>query len=258
MTPAARVSCEIIGVVRSPFVDKRDAPRQASVAREVEGTVELSETAELGHALEDLGSWSHLWLVTWFHEAGGFRPKVQPPRGDGRRVGVLATRSPHRPNPIGLSAVQLLSVEGFRLRVRGLDLIDGTPVLDVKPYVAYADAIPEASAGWLAVDPKPAWRVERSALATAQLAWLRDRGVELQPSLDAALSLGPEPKPYRRIKADRGRWRIAVKDWRAWFDVGDGVLHVVELGSGHRAADRTQPALALHRDFVEAFGDLRR
>lgn len=254
MRPGDVVSCQVIGVVRSPFVDKRDAPRQASVARDVEGAIELAPTTELGHALEDLATWSHLWVLTWFHLARDFRPKVQPPRGDGGRVGVLATRSPHRPNPIGLSAVELLRVDGFTLRVRGLDLLDGTPVLDLKPYVAYADAIPDASSGWLAADPKPAWRVEHAPLATAQLAWLRDRGLELRAPLDAALALGPEPKPYRRIRADRGRWRIAVKEWRAWFDVDGDVIRVVELGSGYRRADHARPELALHRDFVREFG----
>ncbi len=254
MTPGDLVTCRVIGVVRSPFVDKRDAPRQASVARDVEGTIEVAPTAELGHALEDLATWSHLWVLYRFHLAHDFRPKVQPPRGDGGRVGVLATRSPHRPNPIGLSAVELLGVEGFTLRVRGLDMVDGTPVLDLKPYVVYADAIPSASDGWLAADPKPAWRVDYAQLAEAQLAWLRERGVELRASLDAALSLGPEPRPYRRIRADGHRWRLAVKDWRAWFEVIGDVIRVVELGSGYRRAEHAKPELVVHRDFTARFG----
>ncbi|MCC6649479.1 MAG: tRNA (N6-threonylcarbamoyladenosine(37)-N6)-methyltransferase TrmO [Polyangiaceae bacterium] len=255
MTPGDRVCCQVIGVVRSPFVDKRDAPRQASVARDAEGRIEIAPTAELGHALEELSAWSHLWVLSWFHLAHDFRPKVQPPRGDGGRVGVLSTRSPHRPNPIGLSAVELVRVEGFTVHVRGLDLLDGTPVLDLKPYVAYADCIPSASAGWLSADPKPAWRVEYAPLAREQLGFLGARGVALRPALDAALALGPDPKPYRRIKRDRGRLRISVKDWRAWFEVGDGVLSVVSLGSGYRASERDAPGLEAHRAFAAEYGD---
>lgn len=254
MTDQRRVSLEIIGVVHSPFDEKRDAPRQASVARDVEGWIDLFPSAEIEHALEDLSTWSHLWVIYLFHRAEGFRPKVLPPRSDGRRVGVFATRSPHRPNPIGLSAVQLVRVEGCRVHIRGLDMIDGTPVLDVKPYVAYADAITDASAGWLAPDPKEDWQVVFATRATEQLSFLSATGVDVRPDLVTALSLGPEPKPYRRIKRDGARWRIAVKDWRAWFTVDGRTITVESLGSGHRAADHHLPELAAHRAFAEKFG----
>ena len=100
-------------------------------------------------ALADLDTFDHVWLVTWLHLNGPrHRPMVRPPRG-GRKRGVLATRAPHRPNPIGLSAVRLLRVDGLVLHVQGVDLIDGTPVLDLKPYVPDFDALPHASRGWL-------------------------------------------------------------------------------------------------------------
>ena len=101
------VTFEPIGVVRTPFTDKKDAPRQPAAARGVRGRVELIDSAEMRDAVCDLEAWTHLWIVYVFHERGeGWSPKVQPPRSD-RRRGVLATRSPHRPNPIGLSAVRL-------------------------------------------------------------------------------------------------------------------------------------------------------
>ena len=91
---------------------------------------------------------SKLWLLFVFDRSEGWKPEVKPPRGGGKRS-VLATRSPHRPNAIGLSAVELLSVEAGALRVRGIDLLDGTPILDIKPYVPYADAFPGSAAGWI-------------------------------------------------------------------------------------------------------------
>lgn len=90
-----------------------------------------------------------MWIVSWLHLNKHWNPTVVPPRGPRVRRGVLATRAPHRPNQIGLSALRLVGVEGHRLHVEGLDLLDGTPVLDIKPYIPYADAFPDARSGWL-------------------------------------------------------------------------------------------------------------
>jgi tRNA-Thr(GGU) m(6)t(6)A37 methyltransferase TsaA len=142
-----------IAFVRSPYARRIDAPHQATV---VEGT-ETGDTAEAviefvadfpESAFRDLAGFERIWLLFAFHRSDGWKAEVKPPRGGGKRS-VLATRSPHRPNAIGLSAVELLAVEGDRLRVRGLDLLDGTPILDIKPYVPYADAFPDSRAGWI-------------------------------------------------------------------------------------------------------------
>ncbi len=147
-----------IGVVRSPYARRIDAPHQPTVVegtetgRAAEATLELDASLP-ETVLRDLEGFDRIWLVFAFHLSEGWAPLVQPPRGPRRKRGVLATRSPHRPNPIGLSCVELVAVEGRRLRLRGVDLLDGTPVLDVKPYVPYADAFPGARAGWIdAVD----------------------------------------------------------------------------------------------------------
>ncbi len=145
-----------IGVVQSPYLDRIEAPHQAVVSHgtlagtAVEGVIALSPTLPEA-CLRDLEGFERLWVVWVFHRSDGWRPTVIPPRGPRRRRGVLATRSPHRPNALGLTAVELVSVdaEARTLRVRGLDMLDGTPVLDVKPYVPYADAFPGARAGWV-------------------------------------------------------------------------------------------------------------
>ncbi len=142
-----------IGILASPYRRRIDAPHQGTV---VEGTAsgELAlATLKLAdwldeQVLQDLGGFERLWLIFAFHRSEGWKSTVKPPRGGPRR-GVLATRSPHRPNAIGLSAVELLKVEGRILHLRGVDLLDGTPVLDIKPYVPYADAFPGSKAGWI-------------------------------------------------------------------------------------------------------------
>lgn len=248
-----------VGYVRSPFAEKAEAPRQATVAEDVRGTVEVLSAYE--DALSDLAGFERIWLLFWFDRSEGFRPKVLPPRSEHKR-GVFATRSPHRPNPIGLSAVRLERVEGRVLYVRDLDLVDGTPVLDVKPYLPYADAFPEAGSGWLERrDPRRSWDVELAPQAEEALAWIRQHaGVDLQGRVASALALGPQPHAYRRIKqTSDGRRLLAVKEWRAPFEVDEVARRIVVLrvASGYRARDLAEgrePVHALHRAFVERFG----
>jgi tRNA (adenine37-N6)-methyltransferase len=135
-----------IGVVRSPYTTLDGMPLQTVAAAEVEATVELHPRVH--GALRDLDGFSHVWLVVHLHRVDGWTPEVTPFLDDARPRGVLATRSPRHPNPIGLSLVELLAVAPGALRIRGLDLLDGTPVLDVKPYVPLFDARADVRAGW--------------------------------------------------------------------------------------------------------------
>jgi tRNA-Thr(GGU) m(6)t(6)A37 methyltransferase TsaA len=135
-----------IGVVRSPFKVHEGTPRQPGTGEVRDGEIRLFPGFQ--NALKDLAGFSHVWVVFWFHLSRGWNSQVVPPR-DVKKRGLFATRAPHRPNPIGLSVVRLLQIQGLTLRVRGLDMLDGTPVLDIKPYVPYVDAIPDAKAGWL-------------------------------------------------------------------------------------------------------------
>lgn len=147
------LACHPIAFVRSPYSRRIDAPHQPTV---IEGT-ESGATSEAliefvdgfpTAAFRDLAGFERIWLIFAFHRSDGWKAEVRPPRGGGKRS-VLATRSPHRPNAIGLSAVELIGIDGQALRVRGMDLLDGTPILDIKPYVPYADAFPDARAGWI-------------------------------------------------------------------------------------------------------------
>lgn len=142
-----------IGILRSPYTRRIDTPHQGTVVQGTEAgnfaiaTLELSDWLD-EIVIQDLGGFDRVWLIFAFHLNEGWKNSVKPPRGGPKR-GVLATRSPHRPNSIGLSAVELLKIEGRSLHLRGVDLLDGTPVLDIKPYVPYADSFPESKAGWI-------------------------------------------------------------------------------------------------------------
>lgn len=151
-----RIELRPIGVVRSPHKERHGTPRQAvleadpALRPEEQTILELFPDVLTPHALEDLGDFEVLWVLGWMHLNHGYRNKVAVPGEDKKKTrGLLSTRAPHRPNPISLSAVRLVKVEGLRIHVERSDLLDGTPILDIKPYVPYADAFADARAGWI-------------------------------------------------------------------------------------------------------------
>lgn len=277
-----RLLLEPIGYVRSAHGTKVDAPRQPGAtapdgaASPGDAVIELLPGRNFEHALEDLADWEMIWVVFWFHLNAGWRPKVLPPRSRSGRKGVFSTRAPHRPNPLGISAVRLVRVDGLAVHVGGADMVDGTPVLDLKPYVPYADAHPLARSGWLEdaaqaatapggppADPLPAYTVELEPLAAAQAAWVEERtGLALAGRITATLSLGPQPHPYRRIRRAGDGLTLAVQSWRVRFSVVGRAVRVHAVGSGYRpaaladraATDAGQRAeIAVHRDFLAAW-----
>ena len=170
--PPAALTLHPIGTVRSPHRVHHQAPRQPGAGDGAAGEIRLR--SGLQNLLADLAGFSHIWVVFWCHLARGWNARVAPPRGGPKR-GVLATRAPHRPNPIGLSCVRLHEVRGTTVHIGDHDLLDGTPVLDLKPYVPYCDAVPDASSGWieqLGPDPGPDHR-----------AWWRDKNLPLPDAL---------------------------------------------------------------------------
>lgn len=142
------VALPVIGRARTPWTRREDAPHQPSAAADAVGTVEIDEPYRA--ALADLDSFARVWILFVFDRSAGWAPTVKPPRGGPKR-GVLATRAPNRPSPIGLSCVALIGVDRAAglVQVRGIDLLDGTPVLDLKPYLPSVDAWPDAGHGWL-------------------------------------------------------------------------------------------------------------
>jgi len=141
----AALQPQVIGVIRSPFDAAAGTPIQPAYAHGVEGDAIVAEP--YAEALDDIEGFERVWLIYWMDRVGEFRPHVTPYR-DTRAHGLFATRAPCRPNPIGLSVVRLLRREGRILHVADLDIIDGTPLLDIKPYVPEFDAHPRSRAGW--------------------------------------------------------------------------------------------------------------
>lgn len=230
------VCMQPIGVVRTPFVEKFGIPRQGGLVDEVRAIVELAPPYDREVAWRGIEGFSHLWLITWFHAAKGEAGlTVRPPRlGGNTRFGVFATRAPYRPNPIGLTLVRLDGVEpvgaGVRLVVRGADLLDGTPVLDVKPYVPYADAVPEARGGFAPEAPGERLRVVWSETARGQCERWRSVHPDLAALIEAVLARDPRPAYRSKGRDDPERvYGVRLYELDVRWSVADGVVTVREL-----------------------------
>ena len=188
-------------------------------------------------ALEDLDGMDKIWLVYWFDRNPNWKPKVLVPRGPRQKRGVFATRSPYRPNPIGISLVDLVSVDGLTLYVRNVDLLDGTPILDIKPYLPAVEAYPDANAGWISDAEKahhnPEYRVSYSELAAKQLIFLEGYGVELKNRIERVLIHDPSPHPYKRIEPKGDGFVQAIRGWRVEFRVDGSDVTAVAVRSGY-------------------------
>ena len=162
---------QVIGVLESCFKEKFATPRQPHLAPGSTARLRIHPRYSPEHSLAGLEKFSHVWLVSWFHLNTNktFHPKIHPPRMKGGKIGVFASRSPHRPNPLGLSLAKLEGVEGDTLLLSGIDLVHDTPILDVKPYLPFSDSAPAPSTGWVPDHAFPELAVELSGRALRDL-----------------------------------------------------------------------------------------
>ena len=218
---------KIIARIHNAFDEKFGVPRQSGLAEEVISTIVFEEEFRAAEALRGIEEFSHLWLIWAFDRAERetWSPTVRPPRlGGNKRVGVFATRSPFRPNAIGLSCVRLLGVEktpeGHVLKVAGADLVNGTPIYDIKPYLPYADCKPDATGGFTDGTVKRTVDVQFSGEALKQLT--EDERRELKAVLKE------DPRPAYQDDPERVYgFGFAGKQVR--FRVRDGILTVIGI-----------------------------
>ena len=230
-----RFTFDVIGVVHSPFKEKFGIPRQPGLVTAAQATIELLPPYDRDEAVRGLDGFSHLWISFVFHGVpqGEWSPTVRPPRlGGNQRLGVFATRSTHRPNPIGLSVVELINIkrkEGrLLLYINGADLLDGTPVLDIKPYVPYVDSIPDARGGFAAELPQPQLRVEFSDQAAAVCAARATELPQLRQFIEQMLQLDPRPA-YRDETAGERTYGVRVFDCNVRWQVHGDVVQVIAI-----------------------------
>lgn len=216
-----------IGVIRSPYKEKFAVPRQPGLIEDGGGELQLLAPYNQPEAVRGLSDFSHLWVMFVFHQTmdGGWRPTVRPPRlGGNARMGVFATRSTFRPNPIGMSLIELKAVHcrgtEVILELGSLDLVDGTPVIDIKPYLPFAESQPLARAGFAQTAPDADMQVCFSITAEQQLAQQQQRYPHLRRFITQVLAQDPRPA-YRKEDSESREYAVLLLEFNVrWRVIG--------------------------------------
>jgi tRNA (adenine37-N6)-methyltransferase len=267
------MTIEPIGRVCTAVLDKYQASRQpnsihdrhlrtTTAQQQTMDYIELFPHQNFEQALSDLDGFERIWVLFIFHRNHHWKPKVQVPRSRTKK-GVFATRSPHRPNALGMSVVELVSIHGRRLYIGEHDMLAETPVLDIKPYIPLYDSFPTSKAGWfdtlsleILSEPLP---VGMTPEAYRRVAWLEEHGIVFMPHIIPILQSDPMPHSYRRIALHPHGYVIAWKSWRIIYtiDVHDTPIDTareqqqimivgVESGYPWEAVQEAQKKNALH------------
>lgn len=253
-----------VGYVRCAQKYRYEAPRQ-SVFADNEGIIRLNPDSNFEQALRDLSGFDRLWVIYCFHLNRDWKPLVRPPvAGNKEKVSVFATRSPHRPNPIGLSCVELVKIDGLDVHIRNFDMLDNTPVFDLKPYIPAADAFPEARTGWLETVNAEPYKVVFSVTASAKATWILNAyGLDLKKFCEVQLGHDPLNESRKRISAGGadGGFIIACRTWRICFklDEPEKNADITDIKSGYAAEELALSSpdpytdKAVHREFLLRF-----
>ncbi|MDH5783999.1 MAG: tRNA (N6-threonylcarbamoyladenosine(37)-N6)-methyltransferase TrmO [Chromatiales bacterium] len=230
-----RYTFDVIGVVHSCYREKFGIPRQPGLVSAATATLELLTPYNRVEAVKGLEGFSHIWVSFIFHavESGKWSPMVRPPRlGGNEKVGVFASRSTHRPNPLGLSVVELAGIEanekGVILHLIGADLLEGTPVIDIKPYIPYVDSLPDAIGGFATSVPGRRLEVIFSEQADETLVSYEESCPQLRRLISESLAY--DPRPAYRVNDEGGfRGGVHFYEFDVRFEIIRDVLRVTEI-----------------------------
>lgn len=221
-----------IGFLKSCYPEKFGVPRQSGIVAKAYSELIIDSEWQPELALQGLSGYSHVWIVFVFHlnKTTRYHSKVHPPRMNGEAIGVFATRSPHRPNPIGLSLVEIIEIQKDKIIFAGADLVDGTPVLDIKPYLPQFESVPQAQGGWSVESHKNQKNidVEFSDLAQSELkTWIQKTGrSELFEVIVEILKQDPRPVVYKGFESEESPYRNKHS-----FRLYEGDIHFEFLSS---------------------------
>lgn len=253
------ISFEPIGIYQGKAQKRYDVPRQSSI-QDHQGCIQLDPKKMYEQALEDLMGFERIWVIYLFHlNTGHWKPKVNTPRSaDGLKKGVFATRAPYRPNPIGMSCVRLDAVEGLKVWVSESDLLDGSPILDIKPYLPYADSFAGVKAGWVDQASELNYEISYTDLARIQLSWLEEHtGLGFYDFVERNLEFLPLNTRHKRIRKLKlaNTYSVALQTWRIRFHLDEQTrqIQILDAYAGYSESQLHSEASPQHLQFLATF-----
>ena len=222
-----------IGFLQSELKQRYETPRQGILAKDSQAVIHLLPKKNFEQAIKDLDGFDRLWVIFQFHLNKTWKPLVTPPRHTRKKVGVFATRAPYRPNQIGLSCVKLDKVEGLKIYISESDILDGSPIIDIKPYLPYSDSFPDVKTGWVKSGLENIYQVifeEKVKKVADKL--LTKKNVNLLSYANVQLEFNPTDTTRKRIKQStkknkkENQFILAYQKWRINYLVDEKIKKV--------------------------------
>lgn len=246
-----------IGIFKSEQIEPYQAGRQPDDLG-LPGEIYLNSGAHLELALQDLGGCSHLWIIFGFHLNQNWKPLVQPPRSD-KKIGVFATRAPYRPNPLGLSLVPLISVDHLTLHVGANDILNDSPIYDIKPYHPEFDSAQDAHIHWLENSKLSKHLITFSPFVESQLDFLSKHHLkEIRSFIIRQLEFDPTNKNKKRVENGPHFWTLCYRTWRIDFTLSEEIIGILSIRSGYTENELLDiedkySDKEIHRAFIKEF-----
>ncbi len=270
-TIGPRIILNPIGIFHSEMKNPYDLPRQPDDSVHV-SCIELYGKQNFEQALDSLELFDRIWVIYHFHHNNNWNPMTLPPRGSNKKIGVFSTRSPYRPNPLGLSCLKLIRCENLKLWVEGADLMDQTPILDIKPYLPSHDSFADASMGWLKDVDQQKFKINFSEIVERQLLWLSSQGEEkIRTFILRQMEYEPTNSNKKRVTTLKSSanemsvnspdqsYTLAYRTWRIDFSLREleNTVNIMKIRSGYNREDLDSKEdkyndKELHRQFTRA------
>ena len=220
-----------IGIVHSEFQLRYETPRQGILADENKSVIELFPKHNFQQALKGLEGFDRIWVLYQFHLNKNWKPQVNPPRHTRKKIGVFASRAPYRPNQIGMSCVKLEKIDGLKIYISGSDILDGSPVIDIKPYLPYSDSFPNSATGWVKSGLENIYEIVFEEKATEQCKWLKENAnINLKSFAKLQLEFNPADDSRKRIEIinkEKTSFVLAYRTWRIFYSINEEERKVI-------------------------------
>lgn len=247
-----------IGYLKCERNYHEEQPRQGNLSTS-QGCIELILGYNYEQGLKDLEGFSRIWVIYEFHQNKTWRPLTNPPRTDGKgRKGVFATRSPYRPNQIGISCVKLISIKKNLIYIGDSDLLNNTPILDIKPYIPEYDSFPEARTGWLENVIEDTYKIEYSEISNEKISFLKKNNIDLEGVILSQLGHDLFDKTRNKfIKSENG-YILRFKSWQILFKVAEKIVVINDIESSYSdfsclLGNDTLLDLSIHKLFTKYY-----